>query len=266
MRSGPSRMPHAYRAERSPHSYRAERTRRTESRRVERSQREQGERHQGRDFRRATRANEPAQERRGREETGRLEQRVAQRHTEIQNARMHLSGVNKDRLHQAFDMNRARVHNVNFDYHVGRRIPRHIRLFPIPAAVFAFFPYYEDYSYLAVGDDICIVDPRTYEVVDVIDAAYWTGPDRDHVAGLHLSAHQIGVVRESIPVDFPDTGIHLRLALGAEIPEDIQLHEFAPFVLDRVPQLRNYRFLVARDQIVIVHPGDRSIALVIDRA
>jgi hypothetical protein len=86
------------------------------------------------------------------------------------------------------------------------------------------------------------------------------------VAGLHLSAHQIGVVRESIPVDFPDAGIHLRLGLGAEIPEDVQLHEFAPFVLDRVPQLRDYRFLVAGDQIVIVQPGDRSIALVIDGA
>jgi Protein of unknown function (DUF1236) len=62
------------------------------------------------------------------------------------------------------------VHNVNFDYHVGRRIPRHIHLFAIPAAVFAFFPYYEDCSYFVVNDDICIVDPRTYVVVDVIDA------------------------------------------------------------------------------------------------
>jgi hypothetical protein len=213
------------------------------------------------------RANErTAQERHGREEAGRLEQRVAQRHTEIQNARKQLSGENKERLHQAFDMNRARVHNVNFDHHVGRRIPRRIHLFAIPVAVFAFFPYYEDYSYFIVDDDICIVDPRTYVVVDVIDAAYWNGPGRPHVAGLQLSAHQIAIVRESIPVDFPDAGVHLRLALGAETPGDVELHQFAPFVLDRVPQLRDYRFLVAGDQIVIVQLGDRSIALVIDRA
>ena len=32
------------------------------------------------------------------------------------------------------------------------------------------------------------------------------------------------------------------------------------------PQLRDYRFLVAAAQIVIVDPRDRSIALVIDRA
>jgi hypothetical protein len=76
----------------------------------------------------------------------------------------------------------------------------------------------------------------------------------------------MNIVRESIPADFPNAGIHLRLALGAEIPEDVQLHEFAPFVLDRVPQLRGYVFVVVSDQIVIVQPGDRLIALVIDRA
>jgi hypothetical protein len=178
---------------------------------------------------------------------------------------MQLSGDNKGRLHRAFDMNRARVHSVSFDHHVGRRIPRRIHLFPIPAAVFAFFPYYEDDSYFVVDDDICIVDPRTYVVVDVIDAAYWNGPGQPPVAGLHLSANQIAVVRESIPADFPDVGIHLRLALGAEIPKDVRLHEFAPFVVDHVPHLRDYRFVVAGDQIVIVQPGDRSIALVIDR-
>jgi hypothetical protein len=136
---------HAYRTERARYSYRAERTRQAESRRVARSQRAQGERHEGRDVHSAMGGNErTAQERR---ETERLEQRVAQRHTEIQNARMELSADNKERPHHAFDMNRARVHNVNFDYHVGRRIPRHIHLFHIPAAVFAVFPYYEDYSY-----------------------------------------------------------------------------------------------------------------------
>lgn len=303
-RSGPSTMPHgnfqgprAYRAERAPRmerNYRAERTGRAESRRIEhsprghsqqtrraesrargaesqrldRSPRVQRELKQGSDVRRAERlrSNErTARERRGREE-GRLEQRVAERHTQIQNARMQLSGDNKERLHRAFNMDRARVHNVNFDFHVGRRIPRHIQLFAVPAAVFAFFPYYEGYSYFVVDDDICIVDPRTYVVVDVIDAGYWSGPGRPHVAGLRLSAREINIVRQSIPADFPDAGLHLRLALGAEIPQDAQLHEFAPFVLDRVPKLRGYAFLVAGDQIVIVQPRDRSVALVIDGA
>jgi hypothetical protein len=57
----------------------------------------------------------------------------------------------------------------------------------------------------------------------------------------------------------------LRLGLGAEIPRDVELYEFAPLVLDQIPKLRTYRFVVSRDELVIVVPRDRSVALVLDR-
>jgi len=202
---------------------------------------------------------------RDREATGNQAQRVSERHNQIQTARTNLSPENKERLHKAFNFNRARLHNVNFNHQVGHRIPRHVHLFSVPAAIFGFFPYYRDYSYFVVDDDICIVDPRTYVVVDVIDSGYWRGPGRQQAAGLHLSSREITIVRDSIPGDFPDAGIRLRLALGAEIPQDVHLHEFPPLVLDRVAQLQGYRFVVTGDQIVIIEPRDRSISLVIDR-
>ena len=59
--------------------------------------------------------------------------------------------------------------------------------------------------------------------------------------------------------------LRLRLALGAEVPVDIELYEFPPIVLDNVPTLRSYRFVVTQDQVVFVDPNDRSIALVLDR-
>jgi hypothetical protein len=158
MPHGNFQAPRAYRAERAPamqHSYRgehrgqaqsrriehstraySERAHPAEARRLDRSQRAQRELRQGGNVRNSERlrSNErAAQERRRHEERGRLEQRVAGRHTQIQNARMQLSGDNKERLHHAFNMDRARVHNVKFDYHVGHRIPRHIRLFAIPS-------------------------------------------------------------------------------------------------------------------------------------
>ena len=117
-----------------------------------------------------------------------MSQRVSERHNEMQTARTQLSSENKEQLHKAFNFDRARLHNVNFDHRVGHRIPRRIHLFPISTAVFAFFPYYRDYSYFVVDDDICIVDPRTYAVVDVIDRGYWSGQGRPQVAGLRLSA------------------------------------------------------------------------------
>jgi uncharacterized protein DUF1236 len=140
-----------------------------------------------------------------------------------------------------------------------------VRLYPISREVISFFPYYRDYSYFVVGDEICIVDPRTYVIVDVIDQGYWAAP-RPQMAGLSLSPAQIAFVRDSIPPDFPEADVRLRLALGAEIPPDVELYAFAATVLDRAPVLQDYKFLVAADQIVIVDPRDRSIALVIDRA
>jgi hypothetical protein len=199
-----------------------------------------------------------------RDRTGQRE-RVGERHQEIQQERTRLSFQDRERLHRSFDFERARMSNVNFDYHVGHRIPRTVHLFPVPRDVIEFFPYYRSYSYFIVGDEICIVDPRTYEVVDVIDEGYWRAPGRQ-VAGLRLSSGQIALIRDSVPSDFPEANVRLRLALGAEIPDDVELYEFPRIVFDQAPELREFRFLVAGDQIVIVDPRDRSIALVIDRA
>jgi hypothetical protein len=129
--------------------------------------------------------------------------------------------------------------------------------------VVGFFPYYRDYDYFVVSDEICIVNPQTYEVVDVIDQAYWRSPPM--VASLRLSGAQIAFVRDSIPADFPEADLRLRLALGAEIPDNVEVFEFPTTVLDRIPELSEFRFLVADEQIVIVDPRNRSIALVIDR-
>jgi hypothetical protein len=188
-----------------------------------------------------------------------------ERREELRLARQRLAPAERQRLRAAFDFRRARASNVKFDRRVGHRVPRHVRLFPIPIAVVSFFPYYRDYSYFAVEDEICIVDPRTYEIVDVIDQDYYRGVPRQETAALSLTSAQIALVRDSIPRDFPEADVQLRLALGAEIPRRVELYEFPALVLDRIPKLRDFRFIVADDQIVIVGPADRSIALVVDR-
>jgi len=156
------------------------------------------------------------------------------------------------------------VANAHFSYHVGQRIPREVRLVPLPHEVIGFFPAYRGYSYFVVGDEICVVNPATYEVVDVIEQGYWRG--RPQVAELRLSSGQIALVRDSVPRDFPESPLRLRLALGAEIPTDVELYELPEIVTQRVPELREFRFLVAEDQIVIVDPHDNSIAFMIDRS
>ena len=215
---------------------------------------------------RAARQKAPEEQRRA-QEGDRMGQRdrLGERQKAIEQERTRLSMQDRERLHRSFDFEHARVANANFDFHVGRRIPRRVHLFPVPREVIGFFPRYRGYSYFVVGDEICIVDPGTYEVVDVIDEGYWRAPGW-HVAGLRLSPGQMAMIRESIPRDFPEANVRLRLALGAEISDDVVLYEFPRLVTDRVWELREFRFLVADDQIVIVDPRDRSIALMIDRA
>jgi hypothetical protein len=183
----------------------------------------------------------------------------------MRQARAKLSVEQRTRIRSALHVDRARVTNVRFAPRVGTRIPRSVTLFAVPATVFAIFPYYRDYRYVLVEDTICIVDPNTYEIVDVLDEAPYAPGSRPEIAQLVLTDHERAIVLDSIAPDFPVARLRLRLALGAEIPDNIELYEFPPIVLDDVGKLRNFRFVVTHDQVVIVDPHDRGIALVLDR-
>jgi hypothetical protein len=200
------------------------------------------------------------------EQPGRATQQT-QRHEQIRSSRQQLSSDQRTRLRTTFQRNRGdRVSRVKFPRRIGHRIPRHVRLYAIPAAVLAILPAYSYYRYVWVDDDICIVDPETYEVVDVIDEGGPAAPgSRPQVAELQLSPAERAIVLDSISPDFPPAPVRLRLALGAEIPRSVQLHSFPDAVLDRVRRLADFRFIVVEGDVVIVDPRERSIALVVER-
>lgn len=183
---------------------------------------------------------------------------------DLRQARERLDTQERTRLHQAFDRQGARS-NVRVNVRVGARVPRTVHLVRVPQTVISFFPYYRDYSYFAEGDTIYIVNPRSYEVVDVIDEGYGRGQPVQQ-AHLNLSQQQIAIVQDFVnAADIRPENLRLRLALGAEIPRDVELRRFPDRVVDDIRELENFRFVVVEDQIVIVNPQDRSIALVIDR-
>lgn len=197
-------------------------------------------------------------------ERGRNDQQ-AQRREEVRTARSKLSSEQQARLRTSFDVSRGRATNVRFDVRVGSRIPRRIRLFVIPVAVFSIVPAYTYYRYVVLEDHVCIVDPDTYEIVDVIDESPYPATSRPHVATLHLSSSERALVLDSISFDFPPADVRIRLALGAEVPRRAELHSFPNVVLDRVPQLRDFRFVVVERDVVVVDPRDRGVAMVIER-
>jgi hypothetical protein len=45
-----------------------------------------------------------------------------------------------------------------------------VHLYKLPVRVVEYVPQYRDYEYILVGDEILIVDPRTFRIVAVIPA------------------------------------------------------------------------------------------------
>ncbi|WP_419539712.1 DUF1236 domain-containing protein [Methylobacterium oryzae] len=62
------------------------------------------------------------------------------------------------------------LRDVAFGLTVGTAIPRSVSLHRLPPAIIELVPQYEGYDFILVRDDIVIIDPDTYEIVDVIPA------------------------------------------------------------------------------------------------
>ena len=62
--------------------------------------------------------------------------------------------------------------NLNVAVNVGVALPRSVHLYPIPEDIIVIVPDYRGYDYIMLDDDrVAIVDPETYEVVDIIEIA-----------------------------------------------------------------------------------------------
>ena len=68
------------------------------------------------------------------------------------------------------DQHIAPVTNVNFAISVGTRVPRDVTFHPLPAEIVTIYPDWRGYEFILVRDQIVVVDPRTFEIVAVLDA------------------------------------------------------------------------------------------------
>jgi hypothetical protein len=62
------------------------------------------------------------------------------------------------------------VTNVNFSISVGTRVPREVHFHPLPAEIVTVYPDWRGYDFILVRDQIIVINPRSYEIVAVIDA------------------------------------------------------------------------------------------------
>jgi Protein of unknown function (DUF1236) len=68
------------------------------------------------------------------------------------------------------DQHVAPVNNVNFAISIGTRVPREVGFRPLPAEIVTIYPEWRGYEFFLVRDQIVVVDPRTLEIVAVLDA------------------------------------------------------------------------------------------------
>jgi hypothetical protein len=64
----------------------------------------------------------------------------------------------------------APVTNVNFSISVGTRVPPDVTYHPLPEEVVTIYPEWRGYEFILVGDQIVVVDPRSFEIVAIIEA------------------------------------------------------------------------------------------------
>ncbi len=77
----------------------------------------------------------------------------------------------RTRIHDVFIKERStpRVDHVDFDLSVGTPVPRSVRVVAVPREIIEIEPQWRGYEYFMVGDQVVIVDPRSMEIVAVLD-------------------------------------------------------------------------------------------------
>jgi hypothetical protein len=97
----------------------------------------------------------------------------------------------------------------------------------------------------------------------LIGSAIAQGPPDEAVIpprSIRLTAEQGHIIKEVVLKDMhAGQGAKLTVAIGDKAPADIALENFPQLVVEKVPQLRAYKFFVADNQIVIVNANDNKV-------
>ena len=88
---------------------------------------------------------------------------------------------------------------LNVHVSVGTRLPRSVRLLPLSVAIIELAPTYRGYDYVVLEDEtICIVDPSSYEIVDVLPVGMQRA-ERPERPTLALSQEQLRFIAGNVP-------------------------------------------------------------------
>ena len=59
---------------------------------------------------------------------------------------------------------------LNVSVRVGTRVPNSVHFYRLPQQVYGIYPEWRGYDYIIVGNEIIVLDPRTHEIVAILQA------------------------------------------------------------------------------------------------
>ena len=167
-------------------------------------------------------------------------------------------------------LNARPVENVNFSLSVGTVVPRDVRFQPLPADVVEVVPQYRGYNFFVVRDDIVIVDPSSYQIVDVLPRTGRVTATAPASRKMTFSDTDRAVIRKharSARTEQRTTGsstTSTRARVGDRLPDSVEIRSFPEEVYRESPALREYRYIERDNRTYVVEPHERTIIEEID--
>ena len=154
--------------------------------------------------------------------------------------------------------------NLNIRVNIGERLPPRVRARPLPPDIVRIAPQYRDYEYTVVDNRVYIVDPRTREVVDLIDESGPAG-----VTTSRVDRQRVVITREQR--DLLKQAARRTMTVGSSAPSGstadsscLTLQPVPEELVRSNPEFSSYRYLAIGDQVVLVDPRQQKIVEVVD--
>jgi hypothetical protein len=81
-----------------------------------------------------------------------------------------LSTEQRTKISAVFRQHRVAPTHLNVSVRVGTRVPESVHFYPLPEQVYVIYPEWRGYDYIMVGDQILVIDPRSHEIVAILEA------------------------------------------------------------------------------------------------
>jgi len=155
-----------------------------------------------------------------------------------------------------------------------------VRFQPLPAEVVEVMPQYRGYSFFVVRDDIVIVEPSSYQIVDVLPRAgrssaaapasqstaiasssrktTFSDKDRDAIRK-HARSSRTEHSRTEQRATTGSSTTSTRVRVGDRLPDSVEFRSFPDEVYRESPALREYRYIERDNRTYVVEPRERTI-------